>query len=225
MHWPATCAVVIPCFNEAATISPLVARVRDHFPRVLVVDDGSTDDTATRAQASGARVMRHERNLGKGAALKTGLSVAWQQGFAWAFTLDGDGQHHPDDIPSFLHCAEQTGAHLIIGNRMPNARAMSWLRRQVNGWMSRQISRHAGLNLPDTQCGFRLIHLESWATLPLVTAHFEAESEILIAFVTAGHRVEFVPIAVLGSHRASRIAPLADSVRWWKWWRSLRPRR
>ncbi|MEK7676421.1 MAG: glycosyltransferase family 2 protein [Verrucomicrobiota bacterium] len=225
MHWPATCTVVIPCFNEEATIFPLVASVRQHFPTVIVVDDGSTDDTLALAKSAEAAVASHDRNVGKGAALKTGLSLALRQGFEWAFTLDGDGQHNPDDMPSFLQCAEQTGARLIIGNRMQNAQAMPWLRRLVNRWMSRQISRYAAMKLPDTQCGFRLIHLGTWATLPLTTAHFEVESETLLAFLTAGHRVEFVPVEVIGSRRASRIAPVADSVRWWKWWRARRPRR
>lgn len=146
---------------------------------------------------------------------------ALRQGFEWTFTLDGDGQHHPDDLPSFLRCAEQTGARLIIGNRLQNAQAMPWLRRQVNRWMSRQISRYATMNLPDTQCGFRLIHLGTWATLPLTTAHFEAESEILLAFLAAARHVEFVPVKVIGRGRSSRIHPLADSLRWWKWWRGL----
>jgi glycosyltransferase involved in cell wall biosynthesis len=198
--------------------------VRQHFPKVIVVDDGSTDATLSLAKSTGAMVASHDRNIGKGAALKTGLTLALGRGFEWAFTLDGDGQHNPDDMPSFLRCAEQTGARLIIGNRMQNSQAMPWLRRQVNRWMSRMISRYAAMNLPDTQCGFRLIHLGTWATLALATAHFEVESETLLAFLMAGHRVEFVPIAVIGDQRASRIAAVVDSVRWLKWWCALRPR-
>jgi glycosyltransferase involved in cell wall biosynthesis len=218
---PTSCAVVIPCFNEAASIARLVVAVRQHLPTVLVVDDGSTDDTAALAAAAGATVVGHERNLGKGAALKSGLSRALEQGFEWAFTLDGDGQHTPEDLPAFLRCAEQTGALLVVGNRMHNARAIPWLRRQVNRWMSRQLSQRAGLHLPDTQCGFRLIHLATWAALPLKAEHFEVESETLMAFLAAKHPVAFVPIRVIGRGRTSRIHPVADSLRWWRWWRDL----
>ena len=215
-----SCAV-IPCFNEGATIAPLVAGVRRFLPRVLVVDDGSTDDTSSRAAGAGARVIRHEKNSGKGAALRSGLSRALAEGFEWAVTLDGDGQHAPEDLPVLLNCASQTGAPLVIGNRMNDARKMPWLRRRVNLWMSRQLSRRAGRDLPDTQSGFRLIHLPPWAMLPLKSERFEVESETLMAFLAAGRRVEFVPVQVIRSRRDSHIRPLADSWRWLKWWRNF----
>ncbi|HLX96580.1 MAG TPA: glycosyltransferase family 2 protein [Verrucomicrobiae bacterium] len=217
-----TCAAVIPCFNEARTIAPLVAAVRQHVPLVMVVDDGSTDGTPALARGTGAILVSHHRNLGKGAALRTGLSLAWKQGFEWALTLDGDGQHAPGDLPLLLQCAGRTGASLVIGSRMDDARAIPWLRRQVNRWMSRKLSRWAGRSLPDTQCGLRLIHLATWAALPLQTQRFEVESETLMAFLAAGQRVEFVPIRVIGSGRRSRIRPVADTLRWWKWWRNFR---
>jgi glycosyltransferase involved in cell wall biosynthesis len=216
-----TCAVVIPCFNEGASIAALVAAVRQQLPCVMVANDGSTDDTAILAGDAGAVVLHHERNLGKGAALKTGLSQALTQGFEWAVTLDGDGQHAPEDLPALLRCAGQTGALLVIGNRMDNARAMPWLRRRVNRWMSRKLSQRAGRQLPDTQSGFRLIHLRTWAALPLKTERFEVESETLMAFLAAGQRVEFVPIRVVRSNRSSHIHPVTDSLRWLRWWRNF----
>jgi len=221
MLGPTTCMAVIPCFNEGVSIAALVAAVRHHLPCVLVVDDGSTDDTANLAHGAGAAVVSHERNSGKGAALRTGLSLALKQGFEWALTLDGDGQHAPEDLPALLRCAGRTGASLVIGSRMHNARAIPWLRRQVNRWMSRKLSRRAGRHLPDTQCGLRLIHLATWAALPLHTKRFEVESETLMAFLTAERRVEFVPIQVIRSGRNSHIRPVTDSFRWWRWWWNL----
>ncbi len=216
-----SCVAVVPCFNEGASIAALVAGLRQHLPRVLVVDDGSIDNTSNQAIGAGAEVLRHERNLGKGAALRTGLALAMKQGFEWALTLDGDGQHAPEDVPALLRC-EQTGASLVSGNRMHQAQAIPWLRRQVNRWMSRELSRLAGRNLPDTQCGFRLIHLASWAALPLRTHRFEVESEMLLAFLAAGRRVEFVPVRVIRGARASHIDPVTDSLRWFRWWRNIR---
>jgi glycosyltransferase involved in cell wall biosynthesis len=213
---------VIPCFNEDRTIGPLVLRLREHLDLVVVVDDGSTDKTALNAKGAGATVLRHDRNCGKGAALQTGLSHLHNLGCEWAVTLDGDGQHDPADLPALLHCAEQTGASLVIGNRMGNAEAMPWLRRFVNGWMSRQLSQYAGRPLPDTQSGFRLIHLQTWANLPLSAQRFEVESEMLMAFLTANHPVEFIPIRAIPAARKSRIRPVADSLRWFKWWWQMR---
>jgi len=220
------CAAVIPCLNESASIAALVAAVRRRLPSVLVVDDGSTDATARLAENAGAVALRHARNLGKGAALQTGLAHALKSGFEWAVTLDGDGQHAPEDLPALWRCAERTGARLVIGNRMGEAQKMPWLRRSVNRAMSRMLSRRAGRFLPDTQSGFRLIHLPTWATLLLEAKKFEVESEMVLAFLAAGARVEFAPVRVLRSGRASHVSPVADTLRWLKWWKNFhRPER
>lgn len=219
------CAAVIPCFNEKKTIATLVSTVLEQLPLVIVVDDGSTDGTARNAESAGAIVLRHEHNRGKGAALQTGLAHVLSLDYEWAVTLDGDGQHDPAAWPAFRQCAEQTGASLIIGNRMHQAQEMPWLRRHVNRWMSRKLSERAGrtrvCELPDTQSGFRLVHLPSWAALPLNAQRFEVESEMLMAFLDAGHAVEFVPIRVIASERKSRIRPVTDTLRWLKWWRKI----
>ena len=215
------CAAVIPCLNESASITALVATVRRQLSPVLVVDDGSADATARLAENAGAIVLRHMKNLGKGAALQTGLAHALKSNFEWAVTLDGDGQHAPEDLPALWRCAEQTGARMVVGNRMGEAHKMPWLRRAVNRAMSRTLSRRAGKFLPDTQSGFRLIHLPTWATLLLKAKKFEVESEMLLAFLAAGERVEFAPVRVLRSGRASHICPVADAWRWLKWWRNF----
>jgi glycosyltransferase involved in cell wall biosynthesis len=220
MDWPAQCAVVIPCLNEAAAIEAVVRQVREQLREVIVVDDGSTDATSERAARAGAEVLRHDQPQGKGAALQAGLQRAAQRGFAWAMILDGDGQHSPEDIPAFLQHASRTDAALVIGNRMDDAGRMPWLRRQVNRWMSRRLSRLAGRALPDTQCGFRLLRLDAWAHLPMRTRHFEIESEMLLRFIEAGHRVEFIPIRVIYKAEQSKIHPWRDTVRWFRWLRA-----
>lgn len=222
MNWPATCAVVIPCCNEEVTVAGLVLEVRRHLPTVIVVDDGSVDQTATRAATAGAQVVRRERNPGKGASLRAGVAAALAQHYTWVMTLDGDGQHRPEDIPAFLRCAEETGAALIVGNRMHQAESIPWLRRRVNRWMSRRLSACAGRALPDSQCGYRLINLKAWAELVLEANHFEIESEVLLGFVRAGYGVEFVPIRVIGKGGQSHIHPLKDTWRWLRWWQRAR---
>jgi glycosyltransferase involved in cell wall biosynthesis len=212
---------VIPCLNEAQTIASLVHSVRCHIPNVVVVDDGSRDHTAKLAADAGAMVLSHPRNFGKGTAVKTGLTTAMRKGFDRALLMDGDGQHRPGDIPAFVQKAEATRAALVIGNRMQDAMSIPWLRRQANRWMSWQISRRVGENLPDTQCGFRLVDLRIWAALPCHARHFEIESEMLTTFLDAGCRVEFVPITVIGRAAHSHINPLTDAWRWCQWWRGL----
>jgi len=220
MDWPAQCAVVIPCLNEAATIENLVREVRRVLPTVIVVDDGSTDATSALATSAGATVVRHARALGKGAALKRGADRVQQLGFAWSLMMDGDGQHSPAEIPKFLDCAKWTGAQLVVGNRMENPVDMPRLRRVVNCWMSRRLSRLAGHPLPDTQCGFRLVKLDAWQQLAPKTLHFEIESEVLLGFLAAGRKVEFVPIRAIYKAEQSKIHPLHDTWRWFRWLQS-----
>ena len=218
MDWTRKCATVIPCLNEAATIGKVVTGVRRHLPTVLVVDDGSLDSTARDAARAGAEVIRLSRNTGKGAALRVGWQQARDRGFTWALNLDGDGQHAPDEIPKFFASVERTRAVMVIGNRMDRAEAMPWLRRRVNRWMTRRLSRLTGVPLADSQCGFRLLNLDVAARLPLSTEHFEIESELLVAFLATDCRVAFVPVQAIYKSNPSKIHPLVDGWRWVRWW-------
>lgn len=217
MDWKRECVAVVPCFNEAEHIGTVIAGVQKHLPKVIVVDDGSTDTTAEQAKAAGAEVVRRPRNCGKGAALRAGWRRGQELGFTWALMLDGDGQHAADDIPHFLECAEKSRTPLIVGHRMENPEAMPWLRRKINRWMSKRLSRLTGVRLPDSQCGFRLAHLETLLRLPLRANRFEIESEMLVAFLAARQRVEFVPTQVIYKTSASRINPFTDTWRWLRW--------
>jgi glycosyltransferase involved in cell wall biosynthesis len=218
VNWETQCAAVIPCYNEAPCVGAVIAGIREHLPQVIVVDDGSTDGTGSAATAAGAEVICLGPNSGKGTALRAGWQHASRRGFAWALSMDGDGQHAPEDIPKFFARAQSQAAELVVGDRMANASAMPWLRRQVNRWMSRRLSALAGAHLVDTQCGFRLAHLETLLRLPLSARRFEIESETLVSFLGAGRRVEFVPIRVIYQSGRSNICPLRDTWRWLRWW-------
>ncbi len=203
-------------------VQDVVRSVRKHIPTVLVIDDGSQDGTAVMARAAGAEVLRNDCPKGKGAALRTGWKHLRAQGFEWALTMDGDGQHSAEDIPVFLECAARTGARLVVGNRMDQPRGMPWLRQLVNRWMSRRISAIAGLSLPDSQCGFRLMHLGTWSDLPVTATAFEIESDVLLAFAAYDALIQFIPIQVIYKTEQSKIHPLRDTIRWFRWWSRAR---
>ena len=217
MNWNRDCVAIIPCFNEAARIHRVVTEVQKYLPSVIVVDDGSTDTTAAEAKAAGAEVIPLPKNSGKGAALRHGWQRAHELGFQWVLMLDGDGQHAADDIPKFFDRVKKTNAPLVIGNRMENPGAMPFIRRCANRWMSRRISKLTGAELPDSQCGFRLAHLKTLLNLPLRANRFEIESAMLVAFLAAGKKVGFVPVRAIYENRASKINPLADTIRWLRW--------
>ena len=217
------CVVVIPCLNESATIGALVRAARVFVPRVIVVDDGSSDGTADEAARAGALAIRHSDPQGKGAALNRGFAEALREGaFQWALAMDGDGQHSPGDIPLFLSKARESSARMIVGNRMESSAQMPWLRRQVNEWMSARLSDFCGVSLPDSQCGFRLIHLESWRRLRFSARNFEIESELLVRFAWAGLPLEFIPVQTLYGREQSKIRPVKDTLRWFRWWHDIR---
>lgn len=220
--WSRVCAALLPCYNEAELLPDVLARLRAHVAVSLVVDDGSTDTTSEVAARAGAAVLRHEFNRGKGSALRTGFSELRSRGIEWALVLDGDGQHAPEDIPKFFACADQTGARLVVGNRLGEAQKIPKVRRFVNRWMTARLSKLSGQPLADSQCGFRLIHLPTLAGLALQADHFETESELLVRWVRAGLPVKFVPIQVIYHHGASKINPFTDTWRWFRWWLAQR---
>jgi glycosyltransferase involved in cell wall biosynthesis len=222
MSQPEQIAVVIPCLNEGRTIGALVREIRQFVPNVFVVDDGSTDATRSEAESAGAVVVRHLSPQGKGSSLRTGMELALNYGFVWALALDGDGQHSAADIPKFIAAAENAEAAMFIGNRMEDACAMPLLRRIVNRWMSRMIGNFCDADIPDSQCGFRMVNLNAWKRLPMTARHFEIESEMIVRFLHAGYSIDFVPVQTRYASETSKIRPMRDTVRWIRWWFSVR---
>ncbi len=207
------CAI-IPCYNEAASIRRIVRATKVHVGTVLVVDDCSTDDTVKEAEAAGAVVLRHPRNQGKGAALKTAFREAAARGFKAAVTIDGDGQHDTTEIPLFVDAYLQGDCHLVLGNRMDDTRSMPFVRRYTNRFTSWAISRMVGVPIRDTQCGFRLIGLDFWQATRLDSCRFDLESEILIKACRSGAKVKQVRVRTIyfGTDR-SKINPVVDTYR------------
>lgn len=205
--------ILLPAFNASGALARVLEGVRRWAPGlpVLVVDDGSTDGTSDAARATGARVLRHPMNLGKGAALRTGFSAALAGGASGVLTLDADGQHPPERIPRFLEAS--SSADLVLGCRMRQASAMPWLRRQTNRLSSRIVSARAGTGIRDSQCGYRWISAGVLGTVRLRTCHYETESEILIRAARAGFRIREIPVPAVYAGERSAIRKIPDTAR------------
>lgn len=207
-----TC-VIIPAYNESKTIAGLIAQIRKLALEVIIIDDGSRDDTIKIAASCGAKVLPNERNIGKGASLIKGYNFAVARGFDAVISMDGDGQHSCDDIMAFIRKAENSQSALIVGNRMSATRGMPALRVMTNCFMSRLISLIVKQYIPDTQCGFRLVKKELLAKMNLATSKYETESEILIKAARLGFKIESLPIKTIYSGQKSQINPFIDTLR------------
>jgi glycosyltransferase involved in cell wall biosynthesis len=206
------CAVV-PAKDAAATVGAVVRGLRSTLPgiTVLVVDDGSSDETGARAREAGAVVLRHTLNEGKGAALQTGFDEAVRLGADAVLALDADGQHDPSWAPRLL--AGLARADLVVGSRLQSREGMPWLRRVTNDVTSWWVSRLARTLIEDSQSGYRAIRATVIRRVRPEARRFEYESEFLVAAARAGFRVAAVAIPTLYNAPGSHIHPLRDTVR------------
>jgi len=208
-------SVLIPAFDAAKTVEGIVRGALAHCRDVIVVDDGSTDDSGDRAAAAGARVLRHPGNRGKGAALLTGFTDLLSRGADSIVTLDADGQHDPADIPRFIDAWRVTKASIVIGARLEAFAAMSGPRRFGNRFSCAAVRFFRGPSLPDTQCGFRLYDAEFLKSTPFHRRAYDAEVELLMRAGMAGRRIEPLPIRVLADdgRPTSHYRPWLDTYR------------
>jgi len=208
--------IVIPTYNEAQAIGNLIRKIQQQELEVVVIDDGSQDNTSKIAKDNGAIVLRNEDNQGKGASLVRGFQYALESGSDAVITMDGDGQHLPSEIPYFIRLAEYSNSGILIGNRMSGRKNMPSLRVITNKLMSGLISFVAGQRIPDTQCGFRLIKRGVLEKINLKTSKYETESEIIIKAARLGFKIESVPIKTVYSGEKSQINPFIDTLRFIK---------
>ncbi len=202
---------LIPAFNEARHIATVVARVSSQMP-VLVVDDGSSDDTDSLARESGATVLSLAPNQGKGAALQAGFRHALEAGYDAVITLDADGQHEPDEIPKLLSASATGHADLIIGardfNQMPLVRRLA---NSLGGWT---FSWALGRPVRDNQSGYRLISRRLMeATLTSRQGGFEFEVEMIVTCVRRGFSLDWVPISTIYTGQKSHINGLEHLIK------------
>jgi len=208
-----TPCVVLPAYNEAENIRDVIRAIKALHLDVLVVDDGSEDETYLVAAKEQAYLIRHPRRTGKGASLKDGIDYAIRNGYNTIITMDADGQHDASDIPAFLNKINETGSSVVVGNRMDNPIGMPLIRILTNKFMSFIISVICKQKIPDTQCGYRLFKKEALEELQIEAQKFEVDSEVLIKIAQQGEKIESVPIRSIYADEVSKIRPIRDSFR------------
>ncbi|MBI3078362.1 MAG: glycosyltransferase family 2 protein [Deltaproteobacteria bacterium] len=199
--------IVIPAYNEAPAIGPVLDGLKracgDVVREIIVVDDGSTDDTARIAEGMGARVIRHPRNMGYGAAIKTGIQAAESE---FVMTMDGDGQHDPADVPRFLRLSEEHD--LVIGHRTQRLHSRLW--RMPGKWLLGLLANYlTRQKLLDLNSGMRLIRRAVIVKyLHLCPPGFSFSTTSTLVFYNRGYRVGYVPIAVSRPRTKSTVSPV-----------------
>ena len=189
-------AILIPAYDCGATLGQVLAGARAHSLPILVVDDGSNDDTAEVARAGGADVLQHPVNRGKGAALMTGMHALNVGGFTHALTMDGDGQHLAREIPVLLAAAAELPSAIVIGVRRRGNQEVAGINLFGNRFANLCVRSAAGVPLPDTQSGFRVYPLATTLRLPQQGEHFEYESTSIILAARAQVPIRSLPVDV-----------------------------
>lgn len=210
-------AVVIPAFNEAATIAGIAEDALRHAQTVIVVDDGSQDDTAAQLAGLPVTLMRNDTNLGKAASMARGFAAALEHSMDAVVTLDADGQHRPADIPRLIEAAVEYPGDIVIATRLQGRERMPRLRRFGNWQADFWIAWAAGYPIRDTQCGYRLYPaalLEGLAVREGRRNSFVFESEVLIEAARRGCFARCVSIDTIygRSPRGSHYRASADTM-------------
>jgi glycosyltransferase involved in cell wall biosynthesis len=206
-------AAIIPAFNEERSIAHVVDGIRRSVAHVLVVDDGSTDETRLRAEAAGAEVVTHAANAGKGHAVRTGIARVLAQDFTHVLLLDGDMQHLPQEASLLLAAAEETGADAVLGERRFFREQMPASRYHANRLGSRVLSWFVGVPLRDTQCGFRVFRTDALRHVKLNASGYEIETEMLVKIRRRGGRISSVPVTAVYGNERSKLRPVRDTTR------------
>ena len=190
--------VIIPALNEGISIGSMVIKAKNYADHVIVVDDGSKDDTAEIARMAGADVITHDKNVGKGEALRTGFRLASQNGTKIIVTIDGDGQHDPREIPIVIKPILEKEADIVIGSRYLNGNSIPLYRHIGQMILDRatNLNCKSKSNITDTQSGFRAFSARTIPTFSFNKNGFSIESEMLTEAANAGLIIKEVDIGV-----------------------------
>ena len=206
--------VVLPSYNEDRTIGKIVKDIVKMGMTALVIDDGSVDTTSSNALDAGAVVIRNKINRGKGYCVRIGIDyVIEKMNFDWIILMDGDGQHHTSDIPLLMNSTKRGGVDIVNGNRMFNTQKMPFVRYITNRFTSWVISRLCNQNIPDSQCGYRIVSVNCLKQLTLTSDNYDIESEMLIQAAEKNMGIRSVPIQTIYGEEKSEINKFRDTVR------------
>lgn len=187
---------IIPALNEEISIGSVVLKTKKHVNHVIVVDDGSTDSTAEIAESAGAEVIKHQKNMGKGEALKTGFHRAGQNGTNVIVTIDADGQHDPNEIPKMVAPILFEKFDMVIGSRYLNGNNIPFYRRIGQLILDKATNANTGINVSDTQSGFRAFSIHTLPNFKFGSNGFSIESEMLTNAADAKLKIKEVDIGV-----------------------------
>ena len=204
----------IPAFNVANQIKEVITKSQDYVDQVIVCDDGSSDQTFTNAESSGALVLKHQKNLGKGAALKTLLKKAKELNADIVVTIDGDGQFLPEEIPKLVKPIKDNQFDLVIGNRFLDKKEMPSYRKAGNRMLDKFTKLAANLPFEDTQSGFRAYSKNAIDKISFSTNGFGVDSEILVDAANKGLKIteQYVSVIYNTGDKTSTKNPISHSM-------------
>lgn len=210
--------VVIPAFNEGKNIVKVLRAVKNKGLPVMVIEDGSSDDTYRQVSQEKVDVLiQNKTNLGKGASLRIAFAYIKEHNLDCeaVIIMDADAQHLPEELDIFINKLDQ-GSFFVVGNRLDNPKNMPLIRVITNKLMSFIISRIAGQKIPDTQCGFKAMRTQVLEKAPITTSKYEIDSELILGAASLGYKIDSVPVRSVYRKQRSGINPLLDTARFFK---------
>lgn len=207
--------ILIPAYNAQDTLGLVLEKIEPLKYDIVVVDDGSSDETKRLASENRVQLLEHSLNLGKGAALRTGFQYILQKDYRMVITLDADGQHDPAEIPFLLKVFQSVKPDVLIASRATGFDKMTFLRRFWNRLGVKAVSRLCHSDITDSQSGFRIIRADVLKAVDLSTSRFETELELLIKACKRGFSVLSVPINTprIDGTTSSHFRPVVDTWR------------
>ncbi len=205
-------AVIVPIYNSSKYLEELFRRIFEYFPAesVFAINDASTDNSARICEMSGVKLINIPINKGKGNALNIGFEKAITDGFKFAFSIDSDLQHKPEDFPGFLEKQNKDEIDLLIGRRIFSNNKMPFARTCSNSITSKIVSIITKQKILDSQCGFRLYNLDSIKDFKFRTKRYQFETEVILKLAKAGGKTGFIDIETIYDGQKSYISHLRD---------------